>query len=105
MPSPRTKPSRTSLFVFVMLLIALPFGYVFSYAPVVRFAGGHECTRASMRPGSPIVSWTPGPEYPACKHVGWVIDNTPLRRPLLLWADLWGVRDHFDVEEINRMIE
>ena len=83
MPSPRSKPSLTSLVAFAMLLTAL---YVLSYAPVFRCVGdpGYRFGRGRSyyltREG-----W-----QELYRPVEWLTDNTPLREPLLFWAGLWG---------------
>lgn len=100
----KRRPSSTSLVAFA--LIVSPFVYVLSYAPFVRFSG-----RAEMGPAERLASlrrWefenhafgTEGSLYPAYKPVDWLIDNTPLREPLFLWAGLWSVRDEFEPQEI-----
>ena len=78
MPSPRTKPSLTSLVAF--FLFVLPLVYVLSYAPVFRFTGD---------PGTGFFGSRKGWQEPY-QPVEWLTDNTPLREPLLFWAGLWG---------------
>ena len=75
MPSPRTKPSLTSIVAFAMLV--LPVLYVLSYAPVVRLCDG------------------PPPFATVYGPVDWMIDSTPLEEPLFKWADLWSVNMDF----------
>jgi hypothetical protein len=36
-----------------------------------------------------------GDELPAYVPIDWLIDNTPLEKPLFAWAALWGVEDEF----------
>ena len=84
MPSPRTKPSFTSLVAFGFVL--LPFVYVLSYAPVVR-AGQVTCGNCT-----------------AYRPVDWMIDNTLLRDPLMAWAQTCGVRPEFEFAEIRRYV-
>lgn len=81
MPSPRTKPSLTSLVAFGFCL--LPIVYVLSYAPIVRFSEGPD-------------RWFEVKEdYPLYHPVDWLIEQTPVREPFLGWAGIWGVRDRF----------
>ncbi len=84
MPSLRTKPSRTLLVAFAM--IVLPVAYVLNYAPVVRMT--------PVRIGTSVYA-----------PVDWMIDNTPLREPLFWWADLWGVRDDFRAGMLSRAVD
>ena len=96
MPSPRTKPSLTSLVAFGFIL--LPGVYVLSYAPVVRF-------NAEPLPETVFLP-APAPlEYEFYKPVDWLIDNTLLETPLLGWAGLWGVRDEFAGAQSIRIVE
>ena len=79
------KPSLTSLVAF--FLIVTPLVYVLSYAPVVR-TGQVICGRSTVY-----------------RPVDWLIDNTPLRNPLFIWAGLFGVRRDFEIAGVRRMIE
>ena len=109
--SPRTKPSLTSLVAF--FLIVTPLVYVLSYAPVVRVCGrtvvvqrevsGLGMFGSSLR-GTLIdrVECADASVYPAYQPVDWMIDSTPLRRPLYFWAGLWGVREAFEYGHIAR---
>ena len=69
----------------------MPFVYVLSYAPVVR-VNGREYIQAGR-----VDFWVPsdGIRFPLYKPVDWLIDNTPLRGPLFIWAGLWGVGGEF----------
>jgi len=69
---------RFHTITFTVILLLLLLAYVLSYAPAVRF--GLE---------SPPFDYS----IAAYKPVEWLIDETPLRRPLFLWTDVWGVRD------------
>ena len=88
--------SRTP-FVVTLLLLAV---YPFSYAPILKMVGPWKsCGPISF--GSPSVYFTSatlylpvdGRDLPAYKPVDWLVDKTPLRGPLLDWAELWGTRD------------
>ncbi len=41
-------------------------------------------------------------EIPGYRSVDWLIDNTPLRKPLFVWADFWGVGNYFELEHWDR---
>jgi hypothetical protein len=43
-----------------------------------------------------------GGELPIYQPVDWLIDNTPLQRPLFWWADLWRVEDVFLYSQFRR---
>lgn len=92
MPSPRTKPSRTSIVAFGMLLVVL---YVLSYAPVFRFAGDAGDQFLGFRE-----DW-----QELYRPVEWLTDSTPLRKPLMNWAALWGdyVEQDFRIRSDLRM--
>jgi hypothetical protein len=34
--------------------------------------------------------------------VNWLIDNTFLEKPLFFWAEMWGVRDDFMLDQTAR---
>jgi hypothetical protein len=96
MSSDHKKPSLTSLVVFAMLLAVL---YVLSYAPVVRV---RRVTHV-LRPDEIVLYATATEQIPcplpfrAYRPVDWMIDNTPLRKPLFVWAGLWGTREEFEL--------
>ena len=94
MPSPRTKPSKTSLVAF--FLIMLPIMYVLSYAPTFRFVGDPSAhTYIGFRE-----DW-----QELYRPVEWLTDTTPLREPLLFWSGLWGkeVESDFRLRSDRRM--
>jgi hypothetical protein len=114
-----SRPSVTSLVAF--FLIVTPVVYVLSYAPVVRVCGRTVEYRFNVDiPFPQGTAIAPGFEsgsemviqqqiadsslYPMYGPVDWLIDHTPLRGPLLSWAGLWGVRDAFDLTEIERFL-
>mgnify|MGYP006969483489 FL=1 len=80
------RPSLMSL-AALGLLVALPFVYVFSYAPVVR-VGQVTCGDSNVY-----------------RPVDWMIDNTPLRDPLMSWAQFCGVQLEFSNAEIRGVID
>jgi hypothetical protein len=84
--------SRKPLLVNVAWTIALfcvvTSGYVLSYAPVVRVI-------KATQTDDPQLSAADGYELPPYAPIDWMIDQTPLRRPLLCWAELCGVGTDF----------
>lgn len=76
--------------VLATVMLGIPL-YVLSYAPVAR---------SSM--SSSGMMWVDGQHVPAYRPLDWIIDNTPLRRPLLWWAGMWGVRDAFELSSLIR---
>ncbi len=84
-------------FVVTITLLAV---YPLSYAPVLRMVGPWK-SHGPISVGSPstyFVSGTlhlpvDGRELPVYQPIDWLIDETPLREPLLDWAELWGLRD------------
>lgn len=94
----RSKPSLPLLIGFSLLV------YVLSYAPAIRYSYGPDFN-LYIKNGSamidPPMSWIRTNVY---VPVEWLIDKTPLRRPLLLWADLWNVRRSVEfVSECRRL--
>lgn len=95
---------RNSIFANLMcataLVLIVGVLYVLSYAPVVRI-----CQRevvlgilVTEEPEGRIhrVRIADSSRYPAYRTIDWVIDNTPLREPIFLWASAWGVREEFE---------
>ena len=73
----------------------MPVLYVMSYAPLVRFREGADSPDSSLLlsgVGSSLYYVYNKTEYPLYRPVDWLIEETPLDTPLLIWADLWGVR-------------
>src|SRR5262245_32581058 len=64
------------------LVVLLAIGYALSYAPIVRFTNA----RFDATDGDGLLFYKP---------VDWLIDSTPLRGPLVCWADFCGVRGEF----------
>ena len=94
-------------------LIVAPLVYVLSYAPVVK-----ACKRTVETAEYPFtaiwVSFSVSPVmvhreaadgsiYPLYSPVDWLIDSTPLRKPLFFWAEIWGVRDAFEFGNRRRV--
>lgn len=67
--------------------------YVLSYAPVVRMIGGWDTVLGTDGFGNPAILRAPiySDDLPAYRPVEWLIDHTPMREPLLWWADICGV--------------
>jgi hypothetical protein len=85
--------SRKPLLVNVAWTIALfcvvTSGYVLSYAPVVRVI------KAAQPDDLDRLYAADGYELPPYAPIDWMIDQTPLRNPLLRWAELCGVGTDF----------
>jgi len=64
--------------------------YVLSYAPAVRLYGPTTTIHRTVR--ITIVNSVDGGQLPVYRPVDFLIDRTPLRRPMLAWAGVWGVR-------------
>ena len=75
----------------VLVFVFVPVLYVLSYAPAVQWKCGQT--------GSMTID---GGELPIYQPVDWLIDNTPLERPLLWWAALFGVREEFEFAGVLR---
>ncbi|MCH8148052.1 MAG: hypothetical protein IH987_08690 [Planctomycetes bacterium] len=78
--------------ILATLLLLLPVVYVLSHAPMWRF----QIDRAR----GTVAKWTVS--LPFYRPVEWMIDETPLREPLLRWADLWGVRGRIETDSLLR---
>ena len=85
------KERHHSIATWLLPLVLLGVAYVLSYAPVVRFKGPY----SGNRPGAFLFP-IDGSDLPVYRPVDYLIDETPLREPLFLWADLWGVREPFE---------
>ena len=83
-------PTIGNRWIVVFLLAAMI--YPLSYAPWIRFADSRSD------------KWVLADGYLFYRPVDWAYDNTPLRRPLLWWADRWGVGDNFAAGEIQRLL-
>lgn len=70
--------------------------YPLSYAPVVwwevRDFKRYEAENGFIILGEPTVD---GFLIPLYRPIDWLIDNTPLDKPMFVWARLWGVEDEF----------
>lgn len=83
--------SRTSAVLFVAIFV-----YVLSYAPIVRIREGADTLSESDDLMDSLYG-TRRNEYPLYRPIDWSIGNTPLREPLLIWADVWSVRERFEL--------
>jgi hypothetical protein len=89
------RPLLVNLAWAVVVVVLIGIGYVLSYAPVVKFMVWRD----------PSLSlWIDSRKLPIYKPVDWIIDNTPMYRPLFWWASLWGVGDDFEVMHDTRAI-
>lgn len=84
-----TAKPRPGLLVNLALatVLVLPILYVLSYAPVLRWRIGSD-PRAIDQPRPDGLAHLPG-----YGPVEWIHDRTPLTRPLLWWAEVWGCED------------
>ena len=59
--------------------------------------GGWRLCHARHADGNCAIAPAPihGDDLPVYRRVDWLIGETPLRDPLLWWADVWGVRGPF----------
>ncbi len=83
------RPKFTFVPQTIALLVILTFGYLLSYAPVYRYSP------AADAPGAGVLRFV----YAPVEHV---IDSSPLREPLLVWSDWWGVRGHIEWDSLFR---
>lgn len=74
------------------VFLFLPFLYVMSYAPV--------CWCMPTAESNGYVISPPCRHITAYRPVVWMIDRTPLRQPILMWADVWGVRERMVLRPI-----
>ena len=91
---------RHSIIPRLFAIILLAVAYVLSYAPVVKF-------KQSSTTGTPAASLglpTDGSILPFYRPVDYLIDETPLRSPLFLWADLWSARYELEVAATLRSL-
>ena len=96
---------RSHFSVVCVALLAAAAIYALSYAPYMRWRFGtdpDEATKGFM--------WQPDPEYVLGKApavyapVEWLIDETPMKQPLLSWAQLWGVQWKVGVNSGHRQL-
>ena len=72
-----------------------------SYAPIVRWESERQSSEAA-RNGEFYGITVDGTALPAYKPIDWLIDNTPLDKPLFVWAQLWGVAFEFEAASQTR---
>src|SRR5262245_47812685 len=77
--------SRSVIIVVAALVVVLV--YAMSYAPFVWLC------QSRMPPGSS--DWVAADGWTFYKPIDWLFDNTKMLRPLLWWADVWGVGENF----------
>lgn len=87
----------------VLVFFAVMVLYPLSYAPVVRVQ--RETWKPTAHPlSSSVVSFyvIDSSTSAVYKPVDWLIDETPLREPLLWWAEVCGVRGSFEFSALVR---
>ena len=96
---PRHREPRSAWLLpdVLAVLAVLMLAYVLSYAARRAFHGWREDLRSTVDGRNPATVKAPidGDDLPVYKPLDWLIDETPLRDPLLWWADVWGVRGTF----------
>jgi hypothetical protein len=86
-PSPRKPRVRNACLGIGLACVILPVLYVLSYAPVYRWQANRQNQIFPVGPWRAIYD-----------PVDWMMDKTPLRRPLLAWAEFWGIRSSFETD-------
>ena len=87
-------PFRQAFARWAAALLLGVVAYPLSYAPVVKLRIGS----ANEHVGTPWkMTIADGNELPVYRPVDWLIDRTPLKTPMFLWARLWGVRAEFNI--------
>ena len=95
------KPRKPPLVNLTLVgVLVLPVLYVLSYAPVVRWKYDR-LPATDQFVGRPI----DGSDLPLYAPVDWLIDHTPLERPLFWWAGVWGMRQQFVLSSAYRSVE
>ena len=84
----------------IALIVAAFALYPLSYAPAVRLAL-EICLPQAV--GEPL-NVTLHPTWSVYGPVDLLIDFTPLQKTLLAWAELWGVRETFEIDRVVREI-
>jgi|SaaInlStandDraft_2_1057019.scaffolds.fasta_scaffold261088_2 hypothetical protein len=80
----------------VAALLTIAVAYPLSYAPYVRYRQTQPISMQSRLFGGPGETHVFGP-------IDWLIDTTPLRKPLFLWARVWGVESDFEFARMQRL--
>ena len=99
------KPRKPLLLNLTLVaVLVLPVAYVLSYAPVYRAL--HTASPSPFQDSrfNGSISRLPSAHVPGYAPVDWLIDHTPLREPLFLWADAFGVRSSFQHSHMVRML-
>lgn len=86
----------------VTVLAALLLLYVLSYAPMMQITATHVAPGSYTSPHGHRITVGKLTIYPV-RHWGyapvrWLTASTPLREPLLMWADLWGMREILETQ-------
>ena len=88
--------ARRTVWRWLCAALALGLLYLLSFAPMTRLSATHIPAGSANSPDGATTIWgkitlyeTDRPFYAPAR---WLTRETPLREPLLMWADLWGVR-------------
>ena len=97
---------RTTIVPRIIAVILVLLFYVLSYAPMVRFVRGPY----HSPPPRVLFSISPNAFEPqnwetAYAPVMWLLDETPLNKPLLAWAELWNVDRYMYLSSFIRFVE
>ena len=99
MPHPTRQAFARWAAIAICCLVVV--AYPLSYAPVVRWES-RRLVAEGVRDGVFYFSTIDGTNLPAYKPVDWLIDNTPLDKPLFAWARVWGVAFEFETGSDSR---
>ncbi len=91
-----TRPRQAAMKCVTIVLLAIVL-YPLSYAPTLRIVRDFNLVSVSNPFGV-----HDGGELPVYQPADWIIDRTPMRKPMLVWADLFGVRSDFEYAATNR---
>jgi hypothetical protein len=85
----------------LIVLGAILLLYVLSYAPVMQMTATHSPPSSFHPPQERYLSdsYLYPTHHRSYAPVRWLTASTPLREPLLMWADLWGMRDVLENSE------
>ena len=95
-PRVSTRPRQAAMKCVTIVLLAIVL-YPLSYAPTLRIVRDFNLVSVSNPFGV-----HDGGELPVYQPADWIIDRTPMRKPMLVWADLFGVRSDFEYAATNR---
>jgi hypothetical protein len=83
------------------VLVVLFLLYVLSYAPVMQMTATHSPPSSFHPPQERYLSdsYLYHTHHRSYAPVRWLTASTPLREPLLMWADLWGMREILETQK------